>query len=300
MVKEFKGSYPVMITPMDNDQHIDWDGLKNNVEFYLEHRASGLIPVGSTGEYLSLTKEERYDVAEKVIDQVNGRVPVIVGVTSESTRATVEYAKQAESAGADGIMVANSYYYKPTEEEIFKHYYTINENVDLPIMVYNIPSMTGVDMSEELLIKLGVELPHVTHIKEASGNLQKLRNIKLKAGGHVELFCGCEDLALESFFVGATGWVSVAGNMIPNQAQKLYELAVEQKDFENAWKLYDEMLPLLDFIERSGKLVQVTKNGMDLIGQAGGPPRVPRHPLTSQEKEILKNILDKIEVNTFH
>lgn len=291
-MKNFKGAYPVIITPMDQSQNIDWGGLENNIEFYLDNRAAGLMPVGSTGEYLSLTKEERYKVSEKVIEQVNGRVPVIVGVTSESTRETIAYAKQAASAGADGIMIANSYYCNPSEEEIFEHYRAINEAVALPIMVYNIPAMTGVDMSEGLLTKLGRELSHVAYIKEASGNLQKLRNVKQKSEDHFEMFCGCEDLALESFFAGATGWVSVAGNILPREAQQLYELAVEQRDYEKAWERYNEMLPLLDFIESSGKLVQVAKRGMALMGQAGGPPRAPRLSLNAHEDEALKKILN--------
>lgn len=292
MGKHFRGSYPVLVTPMDQNQNIDWGGLTNNIEFYLENQAAGLMPTGSTGEYLSLTKEERHQVSEKVIEQVNGRVPVIVGVTSESTRETIEYAKQAELAGADGLMVANSYYCKPTEDEIFEHYRAIDQAVALPIMVYNIPGMTGIDMSEELLTKLGRELAHVAYIKEASGSLQKLRNVNLQSEGHFELFCGCEDLALESFLAGAVGWVSVAGNILPKEAQQLYEWTVEQKDYEQAWDVYKEMLPLLDFLESSGKLVQVAKRGMELIGQAGGPPRSPRLPLTPQEDETLKQILN--------
>lgn len=296
MTRQFRGVFPAMITPMDQDYQIDWDGLKNNIDYYLNNGIPGLIPVGSTGEGISLSKEERFRVSEEVVNHVNGRVPVIVGATAESTQDTIMYAEQAKSVGADGVMILNSFYHKPTEEEIFQHFRAVNDAVDIPIMLYNNPSITGVDISEDMLIKIGREIPNLAIIKESSGSIQKLRNVNLGTDDDLQLFCGWDDMVLESFFAGATGWVSVAANIIPKQAQELFILAVEEKNYEDAWKLYKQMIPLLSFLENSGKGIQVAKRGLELAGQAGGTTRAPRAPLTPTEEESLKEILQSLGV----
>lgn len=190
MTKTFRGVFPAMVTPMDQNQNIDWEGLKNNIEYYLSNQIPGLIPVGSTGEGISLTKEERYRLSEVVVNQVNGRVPVIVGATAESTQETIDYAEQAKSVGADAVMILNSFYHKPSEGEVFHHFRAVNDTVDMSIMLYNNPGITGVDISEKLLIKMGRELRNLVIIKESSGTIQKLRNVKIETEEHVQLFCG--------------------------------------------------------------------------------------------------------------
>ncbi|HEY3364042.1 MAG TPA: 4-hydroxy-tetrahydrodipicolinate synthase [Symbiobacteriaceae bacterium] len=278
-----RGAFPVMITPMNQDQSIDYAGLRNNVNFYIQNGVKGLIPLGSTGEFVSLTKAERLKVAEVVLEEVNGRIPVVVGTAAETTQETIEYTQFAKSIGAQAAMVINPYYMKPRDEDIFFHFKSLTEAVDLPIILYNNPWTSGIDMSMDLMLKIGKELPAVFAIKESSGDIRKLRDIIREGKGFVEGWCGWDDMAMESFVVGAVGWVSVAGNVIPKIVTDLHTIAVEQGDWKKGWELYQTMLPLCQMIEGSGKLVQVVKTAMVKIGQAGGPARSPRTMLNSLE-----------------
>lgn len=285
------GAFPVMITPMNRDQSIDWGGLRNNINFYIAEGARGLIPLGSTGEFVSLTREERLKVAEFVLAEVNGRVPVIVGTSAETTREAIEYTRHAKENGAAAALVINPYYMKPSEDEIFAHYQALTEAVDLPVMLYNNPGTSGTDMSLELMLRIGRELPGVVAVKESSGDIRKLRDLIALSEGRLQGWCGWDDLAMESFMVGAVGWVSVAGNVMPRLVTELHETAVVRGDWKAGWALYQRMLPLLRMIESSGKLVQVVKAAMERIGQAGGPARSPRSPLTEAEKARLEAAL---------
>jgi len=293
---EIRGSFPVMITPMDQQQEVDFGGLKNNIEFFISKGAKGLCALGSTGEFVSLTKEERLQIAEEVVKTVNGRVPVLIGTAAETTRDAVEYTRHAKDIGADGALIINSYYCKPHEDEIYDHFKAITEAADIPVMLYNNPFTSGVDMSTELILRIARDFDTVTHIKESSGNIRKLREITEAGKGFVKTFCGWDDMALESFLVGATGWISVAGNTIPAEVTQLFELAVEKREIEEAWALYNKILPLLQFIEGSGKYVQVSKRALELMGQAGGPSRAPRKGLNATEDAALKQVLKDLSI----
>jgi 4-hydroxy-tetrahydrodipicolinate synthase len=278
-----RGAFPVMITPMNQDQSIDYEGLRSNVRFYLAQGVKGLIPLGSTGEFVSLARYERFKVAETVLEEVAGRVPVVVGTSAETTHEAIDYTRHAKETGAAGALVINPYYMKPKEDEIFAYYKALTEAVDLPILAYNNPWTSGIDMSLDLLLRIGRELPGIEGVKESSGDIRKLRDLIRLGGGRLTGWCGWDDLAMESFLVGAVGWVSVAGNVIPGMVTELHETAVEKGDWKAGWAFYQKMLPLCNMIESSGKLVQVVKTAMVKIGQAGGPARSPRQMLNAEE-----------------
>lgn len=288
---KLRGSMPVMVTPMNKDQSVDFKGLCSNIDFYLAHKVSGLIPCGSTGEFVSLTKQERLQVVETTLQHVNGRVPVVAGTAAETTAEAIEYTRHAKDHGAAAAMIVQPYYCKPLQDEMYAHFAAIAKAVDIPIMIYNNPWTTGVDMSEDTVVRLAKQFDNIAYIKESTGDVKRLRNILIAAEGHIEGFCGQEDMPLESWQVGAVGWVSVAGNPVPGMVTELYRLAVELKDMEKAWALYRRLIPLCRFMEESGKLVQVTKAAMDKVGQAGGPPRLPRLPLTPEQDAKLDGIL---------
>lgn len=281
---------------MDQNQQVDYGGLKSNVQFHLAKGAHGLVACGSTGEFVSLTPEERRRVTEVVINEVNGRIPVVVGTAAETTQETMRSSREAQALGASGLMIINPYYMKPLEDEVFAHFQAVAAAVEIPIIVYNNPGTSGTDLSEDLLVRLAREIPRVQYIKESSGNIRKLRDILLRAEGHAQGFCGWDDMALESFLVGAIGWISVVGNFMPHLAARLFELAVDQKDLDSAWALYRRMLPLCQLVETCGKLVQTTKRAMDFMGQAGGPARSPRSPLTPAEEQRLRTLLQAADL----
>ncbi|WP_433957040.1 4-hydroxy-tetrahydrodipicolinate synthase [Cytobacillus horneckiae] len=294
-MKKIQGAYPVLITPMDKVQSIDWQGVVNNVNYFIDQGVAGLVINGSTGEFVSLSKSERFQMVETVMNTVNGRVPVIVGTAAETTAETIEYTKQANAHGADCALIINPYYMKPKEREIYHHFKSVSEAVDIPIMLYNNPFTSGVDMSIELILEIGRDCKNVTHIKESSGDIRKARDLARMGKGDFEVFCGAEELVMESYFVGATGWISVAGNIVPGLVTKMYNLFQEGEE-EEAWQINDLILPLCEFLEGSGKYVQIVKRAMELNGQAGGPARSPRLGLTEEEEDKLKEILESLNV----
>lgn len=292
-MQNIKGAFPVLITPMDEFQEIDWKGVKQNVNYFIKKKVAGIIINGSTGEFVSLSKEERFNMVETVLKEVDGRIPVIVGTAAETTKETIEYTKHAEAHGADCALIINSYYCKPKEEEIYFHFKEISNAVNIPIMLYNNPFTSGVDMSTELMLRIGKECENVTHIKESSGDIRKARDLVRQGEGAFQVFCGSEDLVMESYLVGASGWVSVAGNIVPGLVTKMYE-HFQNGELEKAWEINDAILPLCEFLEGSGKYVQIVKRSMELHGQVGGPSRYPRLGLTEEEDQKLQTILSEI------
>ncbi|WP_408011342.1 4-hydroxy-tetrahydrodipicolinate synthase [Pseudalkalibacillus sp. A8] len=290
-----KGVYPVLITPMHKDETINWDGFRNNIEYFINEGVDGLAINGSTGEFVSLTKEERFKAVEVAVKQVSGRIPLIVGTAAETTAAAIEYTQQAEKTGADAALLINSYYAHPKEEEIYEHFKTVAESVSFPIMIYNNPFTSGVNISVETILRTGRDVENITHIKESSGEIRNVRDISRQGKGFIKTFCGADDMVLESFMVGTEGWISVAGNIAPRTAKEMYDAYVEG-DIDWAWELYDKLLPLCNFLEGSGKYVQITKHAMDLKGLAGGPSRKPRLGLSQEEQETLKKLMEQLDV----
>ncbi|WP_342601155.1 4-hydroxy-tetrahydrodipicolinate synthase [Psychrobacillus sp. FSL H8-0483] len=289
MVK-LEGVFPVLVTPMLNQEEIDWNGFCNNIEHFIEEGVAGIAINGSTGEFVSLTKEERFKAVEVAVNQINGRIPLIVGTAAETTADAIEYTQQAEQAGADAALLINSYYAHPKENEIYAHFKAVAESVKFPIMIYNNPFTSGVDISTETILQVGRDVENITHIKESSGGIGKVRDIARQGEGFIKVFCGSEDLAMESFLVGATGWISVSGNIVPGLVTAMYN-HVQNGEMDKAWALYDQLLPLCEYLEGSGKYVQIAKRAMELKGCAGGPCRLPRLPLSEEEDAKLKELM---------
>jgi 4-hydroxy-tetrahydrodipicolinate synthase len=294
-MKTLEGAFPVLITPMTDDAMVNYEGLKQNIEHYISKGVAGLVVNGSTGEFVSLTTEEKYKIVELAVEQVHGRIPILIGTAAETTADAIAHTKQAEAAGADGALLINSYYAHPKEEEIYQHFKAVAESVQFPVMIYNNPFTSGVDISRETILKVARDVENITHIKESSGDISKVRDVTRQGKGFLKTFCGAEDLALESLLVGCTGWISVAGNIAPQLVTDLFN-SVQDNNIERAWELYDQILPLCNFLEGSGKYVQIVKRAMDLQGLAGGPCRRPRLPLTKEEDAKLQEILDNLFV----
>src|SRR5690625_1319386 len=294
-MKHLEGAFPVLITPMHDNYEVNWEGLKQNIEHFVEQGVAGIVVTGSTGEFVSLTKEERFKLTTVAVEQVDGRIPLIVGTAAERTEDAIMYTKQAEDEGADASLLINSYYANPTDDEVYEQFKSVAESVSFPVMIYNNPFTTGVNIGTETLLNVARDVDNITHIKESSGEIDKLRDITRQGEGFLKTFCGSDDLALESFLVGATGWISVAGNIAPGLVTDLYN-SVKANDIEKAWELYDRVLPLCNFIEGSGKFVQIVKRAMDIQHLSGGPSRKPRLPLTKEEDAKLQEIMNNLQV----
>lgn len=296
MYKSLAGSFVVLTTPMKPDQSIDEKGLRENIQWVIWEGIHGIITTGSTGEYVSLTEYERKMVTEIASEEIGGRVPFCVGAGAETTKDVIMYSKFAKEAGADAVMIAPSYYCRPNLDEVYGHYQKISNAVDIPIMIYNNPFTTKVDLAVDNVLRLS-EISNVRYIKESSGDVRRISMLMLSGEGKITPFAGFDDLLLESYFMGAKGGVIVAANICPKLCADLYDLAVEKKEYDKARSLYFKMLPLLNLIEGPmGKIVQIAKRGAEMVGHAGGPCRSPRLPLTKEEEATLRKILERMEL----
>lgn len=286
----FKGVFTALVTPMKDDGAVDYETLSTFIDYMIDEGIHGIIPLGSTGEFYALTDEERANVVRATVKAVAGRVPVVVGTNASSTAMVVENSKMAEAAGADGVLIAPPYYSLPTEPELFEHFKTIDSAIGIPIMLYNYPGRVGVDMSPEFIESLTV-LPNVQYVKESTGDVTRISELIRRCGDRLDIFAGGDTVALESFAIGAKGWVGGIANVLPAEHVKLYQLAVEQQDFPAAREYYYEILPKLDLVENNGKYTQFVKAGCAVKGHPVGPPRMPLLPATSEEVAALKTML---------
>ncbi|MDC0610405.1 4-hydroxy-tetrahydrodipicolinate synthase [Vibrio sp.] len=289
----FRGTYTVLITPFTEDgSAIDVPALENLVNWQIEQGIHGLIPLGSTGEFLSMTREERQLVTETVIRTANGRVPVLMGTGAEWTKESVELSKEAESMGADGVMIIPPFYSCPNDDELFKHYKTIGESISIPIMIYNNPATANVDLTPEIVSRLSY-IDTVNYIKESTLEVTRVRDIIELCGDRMNVFAGI--LGYESFWLGAVGWVAVASNLIPNSCAKMFELAVDQQRKDEALRLYREILPIIKAVG-GPHYVAASKAGLSMMGMSMGDPRAPRLPLEKSLYDSLYTELSKLNL----
>ncbi len=220
------------------------------------------------------------------------RVPTIVSVSDLTTAKTVRRAQFAESLGAEAVMVLPISYWKLNEAEVFQHYRAVGEAIGVPVMLYNNPGTSGIDMSVELILRIVREVDNVTMVKESTGDIQRMHKLRLLGEGRVPFYNGCNPLALEAFVAGAKGWCSAAPNLIPTLNGQLYQ-AVLDGDLEKARTLFYRQLPLLDFILRRG-LPTTIKAGLGLSGLEVGAPRLPVQALDTEGCRYLQGLLEEL------
>ena len=288
------GVYVVLVTPFTEDRDVDYDGLRKNVEWLVEQGVHGVIPLGSTGEFASLDDDQKKRVTETVIAAVDGRIPVVVGASAETTEKAIYYVKQAKDLGAAGALVLPPWYYTPDPDEIVYHYTRISEAVDLPIIVYNNPFTSKVDIEPQTVARLA-KLPTIDAIKESSGNMRRIAEIRTLTNDGIGIFCGWEDMAYESFVMGAQGWVCVIGNVAPRMAVDLFELITVKNDLAAAWELYKKMLPFLRYLEYAGKTQKALKYALDKMGLAGGYCSSPKLPLSDADKAEVDQLIQGMQ-----
>lgn len=223
MTKEFRGSYTVSVTPFTEDgSAIDIGALKNFLDWQLQVGVPGIIALGSTGEFLTVDDEERRLVVETYVNHIDGRIPVLIGTMNAHTPNAVRYSRQAQDLGADGVMIIPPYYYTPTEDEIFNYYAAIDRAISIPVMLYNNPVTSNVDMSAQLVARLCRELESVQYIKESSLDLARVRDVIEASGGEMKVFAG--ERIVDSFLLGAIGYVNPYGNYIPVASHRIFDL----------------------------------------------------------------------------
>ena len=286
----FHGVFSALVTPMQGDGEIDYPTLGQFTDYLIRKGVHGLVPLGSTGEYYALSADERERVIRTTLDAAAARVPVIAGTNAGSTRDVIAFSRQAEELGCAGVMLAAPYYSLPRPDELYAHFRAVNNAIGIPIMLYNYPGRTGVDMSPELIARLA-ELKNIRYVKESTGEMPRITTLLRLCSDRLGVFCGCDTIALESLIMGAAGWVGGVVNVLPQSHVRLYTLAIEKRDIVAARKLFFEMLPTLELMESGGKYTQWVKAACGLLGHNCGAPRRPLGPASKAESTRLTTAL---------
>lgn len=286
----FEGVFPAIITPFLKDESLDEEGLKKNIRYLSNTGISGIVPCGTTGESATLTFEEHKRVVEIAVEA--SKVPVIAGTGSNNTREAMELTRHAAEAGADAALLITPYYNKPTDKGMFEHFKAVAEKCDIPIVLYNVPSRTGINLKPELVAKLS-KVKNIVAIKEASGNLsQQSQIIEQTRGSDFVVLSGDDDLTLPTMALGARGVVSVIANVAPRKTVALVNAALKG-DFETARKLHYELLPLVRAMFLETNPIPV-KTAHKYLGLANGPLRLPMSSMAPEKEATLKEILEKL------
>ena len=288
MAIKFCGTFTVMVTAFDNNGRIDLDAQARFTEWQVGNGIHGLIPLGSTGEFLSMSFSERKAIAECVIKTVNGRVPVLVGAGAESTEEVIDNVEMAENLGADGTMIIPPFYSTPTRMELLKHFERISQSATKPIMLYNNPATSNVDLTPDLVADLS-HFQHIDYIKESTMDVTRVRDILELSEGRMNVFGGI--MGYESFLSGACGWVAVGTNIMPKEFSLLFSCAHKDKDLKEARRIYKKLLPIIRLVG-GHRYVSATKAALMEIGQSVGLPRSPRLPLPDSEMSIVYEALE--------
>ncbi|MBW7888554.1 MAG: 4-hydroxy-tetrahydrodipicolinate synthase [Bacteroidetes bacterium] len=289
----FRGAATALVTPMLQDGAIDEYSLRRLVEFQITNGIHGLVPCGTTGESATLTHAEHHHVMDIVVDQTKGRIPVMIGAGSNSTREAVSLTQHARAIGASAVLSIAPYYNKPTQKGFFEHYKAIVESVDIPIIVYNCPGRTGSNISAETTLRLA-ELSGIAGIKEASGNVPQIMEILRNKPKNFFVLSGDDSITLPLISVGCDGVISVAANEVPRLFSTMINFALEE-NFIEARKIHNELLPLMNanFIESNPIPV---KSALAQMGMIHEIYRLPLTSLHTDHRFTLRRILEELQL----
>lgn len=285
---DLKGSMVAIVTPFKNDK-IDEKSLKKLVKFHIDNNTQGIVPCGTTGESATLSFEEHNRVIDIVVEASGGKIKVIAGTGSNNTREAIELTKYAKKAGCDGALIINPYYNKPTQQGLYEHFLAISEAVNIPIVLYNIASRTGINMLPETVAKISSKSKNFVGIKEASGNLEQMMRIVELCSDKVVLISGDDALTLPVLAIGGKGVISVVANVLPAKVQGMCE-AFFDGDYQTARKIHYELLPMVRAMFLETNPIPV-KSAMGMLGMIDSHVRLPMTSLSDGNSIILKNIL---------
>jgi len=290
----FKGSFVAMITPFTESGKVDEKGINELVGFHIKNGTDGIVPCGTTGESPTLSHEEHKRVVEITINAVAGRIPVIAGTGSNSTWEALDLTSHAKEAGADGALIVVPYYNKPTQKGLYLHYKEIADNVDIPIIVYNVPSRTGVNLLPETLAKLA-ELENIVAVKEASGNLEQMAQIVELCGDKITLLSGDDKLILPVLSIGGKGVISVVANIIPADVANMVR-EFEKGNYQTTQDIFiSKVYPLSSAMFYETNPIPV-KTSVRLMGLPAGNLRLPLTSMSDDNLAKLKSDLVKFNL----
>lgn len=282
-----------MVTPFDQNGEVDFPATENLINYLIANGTDGLVVSGTTGESPTITDEEKVELFKFAVKVVNGRIPVIAGTGSYNTKASIELTKKAEEAGVDAVMLVTPYYNKPSQEGMYEHFKAIAESTKLPIILYNIPGRSVVNLSVDTVVRLA-EIPNIVAIKEASGNLDAMSQIIENTPDTFSLYSGDDGLTIPALSIGGTGVISVASHVIGNEMQDMIKKFL-LGNVQAAAKEHRRLLPLMKALFIAPNPAPV-KAALNLKGVPVGGVRLPMVPLNDDQLETLKQVLKQTQL----
>ncbi|MBX6324223.1 MAG: 4-hydroxy-tetrahydrodipicolinate synthase [Rhodospirillaceae bacterium] len=277
----------VTATPFRADGAVDFDAYARLLDHVTRNGVHYVVPCGTTGEYYNLTTEERRAVLRFVAETIRGRARLFAGTNSARPAEIIELSRHARDLGYEGLMLAAPYYSLPTTAELAAHFEAIDDAVGLPIILYNFPARTGVDMGPDFLRALA-DRPRIFGIKESSGSMVRMHELLVEFADRLQIICGADDQAFEYFAWGVRAWIAGASNFLPAEHVALYEACILRHDFDAGREIMRRLLPLFMLMEQGGKYLQYTKYGCELAGVPVGNTRPPLLPLSTEEKKAFR------------
>ena len=283
----FSGCATAIVTPMKSNHEIDEEGLKELIRFQEENGVDTIVPCGSTGESATLSFEEHLKVIEITVNSVS-KAKVMAGTGSNSTSEALELSKAAQNIGADSVLPICPYYNKPTPKGIHLHFESIASSIDIPIIIYNIPSRTGTNITADLMLELA-KVPGIAGVKEASGNLNQIGKIAALAPKDFSVLSGDDALTLPAMAVGAKGAISVSSNIVPDRMSSMIK-SMLSGDYEKANRINRELIPLYEALFLETNPIPI-KTAMRLVGRPSGPLRLPLCDMDKKNEDKLRSVL---------
>ena len=287
---EFNGIFPAMITPFSKDERFDVESTKKIVDYLIGNGVQGIQCCGSTGEAASLSREERSQVIDLIVRHVNKRVPVIAGTGTTGTRETIELTKDAEKAGADAALVITPFYEIPTDDGIIRHYEAIADATDIPLIAYNVPQATMVNLTPNLVAKLVECVDKVVAIKESSGKTWQIGELIRLVGDQIAVLTGDDGGLFADFMLGCPGAIVAIGNIAPKLVVEIYSF-IKKDEIEKARQVHYQLLPVATALDGEANWAAKVKEMVRLQGYPAGYSRQPYSSLLPDETKIMKQAL---------
>jgi 4-hydroxy-tetrahydrodipicolinate synthase len=284
---KFRGSFTALVTPFKNGA-VDEKAFRDLVDWQIAEGTNGLVPVGTTGESPTLSHDEHKMVVEWCVDQAKGRVPVIAGAGSNSTAEAIDFSRHAEKAGADAVLIVTPYYNKPTQEGLYQHFKAVNDAIGIPIIIYNIPGRSVIDMSVDTMKRL-FALKNISGVKDATANMVRVSQQRAECGDGFNQLSGEDGTCLGFMAHGGHGCISVTSNVAPRLCAE-FQSACLRGDYATALKLQDKLMPLHQhlFIETNPS---PAKYALSLLGKLSDEVRLPMVPLSEKSKAVVRDAM---------
>jgi len=288
--KKLMGIIVALHTPFTKEGELDLSGLRENIRYEIDSGVQGLMVNGGTGEGSSLSRQEKKQTIEVAVSESSGKLPVIAATGQPSTRITLELTKDAKEAGADMVLIITPYYSIPNELGLVNHYKFIAKNVDIPIVLYNLPQWTTMTLTPSLIASLSTEIPGIVGLKESSGNMSQFVEIIRLVGSKISVLSGCDDLIFQSLVSGAAGAMVALANIAPKQLVEMYT-CVQSGDLKKSREIYDKLLPIAKAIGDNNNIPATLKAAVEILGRPAGAARSPILPATQSERQKIKEAL---------